>query len=389
MTEAAAGAKLASSGAPLSRRRIAFVGVSPQARGGIAQFGANLVRQVADDTHVCVLGYRRLYPRFTRPGRQAPDPSALRADVPATSGLVPWLPWTWLAARRELRRFHPTLLVLQWWSPLFGPCIWYLARDARRAGARVAIVCHNYRPHERFPFWRALTRIALREADVLLTLSTPVAEGLGELLPGSRILAGGHPPNLPELATGDDPDRWRARLQPLEGRVILFFGNVRAYKGLEDLIDAMPHVRERLEATLVVAGTFFKQLRQFESQAASLGVSRWVRFFPHYVHNEDVPGLFALADVVALPYRSGSQSGVVAQAALTQTPVVATAVGGLPEAVGDRGLLVPPRDPVRLADGLVRALEDPPPPPMLDEDPWRGWREVLLAESAASIATGS
>ena len=373
----------------LGRGRIAFVGVSPEARGGIAQFGANLARQVAGDADVRVLGYRRLYPRFTRPGRQAPDPSALRAEVPATSVLVPWLPWTWMAARRELKRFAPTLLVIQWWSPLFAPCVWYLARSTRRAGARVAIVCHNYRPHERFPFWRPLTRMALREADLLLTLSSPVAAGLRTLVPETRILAAGHPPNLTAQPEGEDPGRWRVRLRPLDGRVILFFGNVRTYKGLEDLIAAMPHVCERLDATLVVAGTFFKQLSRFESQAASLGVSGSVRFFPHYVNNEDVPGLFALADVVALPYRSGSQSGVIAQAALTRTPVVATTVGGLPEALGDRGVLVPPRDPVRLADGLVRALQDPPPAPMLDDDPWRAWRDVLLAESTASIATGS
>lgn len=389
MTETPARAEPAPSVEPSGRGRIAFVGVSPEARGGIAQFGANVVRQVAGDTDVRVLGYRRLYPRFTRPGRQAPDPSALRAEVPATSVLVPWLPWTWMAARRELRRFAPTLLVVQWWSPLFGPCVWYLARDMRRAGARVTIVCHNYRPHERFPFWRALTRMALREGDLLLTLSSPVAAGLGELLPEARILAAGHPPNLPHDPGEEDPGRWRVRLQPLDGRVILFFGNVRAYKGLEDLISAMPHVRKRIDATLVIAGTFFKQLRTFEDQAATLGVSRWVRFFPHYVHNEDVPGLFALADVVALPYRSGSQSGVIAQAALTRTPVVATTVGGLPEALGEMGVLVPPRDPVSLADGLVRALQDPPPAPMLPEDPWSAWRDLLLAESRASIATGS
>jgi glycosyltransferase involved in cell wall biosynthesis len=248
----------------------------------------------------------------------------------------------------------------------------------------VTIVCHNYRPHERFPLWRVLTRGALRESDLLLTLSRPVAQGLEEMVPASTIRTLGHPPNLPRGGdTGGSID-WRQRLGPLEGPVILFFGNVRRYKGLEDLVEAMAHVREHVPATLVVAGTFFKPLRRFERQTAELGLSGAVRFFPHYVRNEDVPGLFALADVVALPYRSGSQSGIVAQAAQTGTPVVATRVGGLPEALGERGVLVPPRDPVRLAEGLVRALTDPPPPPLAGEDPWRPWREVLLTESDRS-----
>jgi glycosyltransferase involved in cell wall biosynthesis len=329
-----------------------------------------------------VLGYRRLYPRFTRPGRQPPDPSEVRAELASTSVLVPWFPWTWLAARRQLREFAPTMLVVQWWSPLFGPCVRFLARDVRRRGSRIVIVAHNYRPHERFPFWRVLTRRALGEADLVLALSRPVAEELGRLVPETPMRTVGHPPNLPDLPSGRGSIDWSERLAPVDGRVILFFGNVRGYKGLEDLIAAMPRVREQVDAILVVAGTFFKPLRRFERQAAGLGVASSVRFFPHYVHNEDVPGLFELADVVALPYRSGSQSGIVGQAALSGTPVVATRVGGLPEALGDSGVLVPPRDPIGLADGIVRALEDPPPSPPLADDSWAPWRTVLLEESS-------
>jgi glycosyltransferase involved in cell wall biosynthesis len=84
---------------------------------------------------------------------------------------------------------------------------------------------------------------------------------------------------------------------------------------------------------------------------------------------------------VALPYREASQSGIVAQAALFRRPVVATDVGGLAEAVGSRGILVPPADPAALAAGLVRALRVPPPPPALPEVDWDDWRRALLASA--------
>ena len=154
---------------------------------------------------------------------------------------------------------------------------------------------------------------------------------------------------------------------PPDGPVILFFGNVRKYKGLGDLIAAMPLVRQKVNARLVVAGTFFEPVERFRTQATRLGLEldRDVRLLSGYVPREQVPDLFALADVVALPYRAASQSGVIAQAALAGKPVVVTAVGGLPEALDGRGVVVPPANPAALAAGIVRALEDPPPPPPL------------------------
>jgi glycosyltransferase involved in cell wall biosynthesis len=367
---------------PPVRPRIAFVGVSPAARGGIAQFGTQLARVLHGPSETTVLAYRRLYPRFTRPGRQGPDPSAHRPEVAATSILVPWLPWTWRAAAREVERFRADLVVIQWFTPILGPSVGYMARRARRAGTRVVALCHNHRPHEPFPLWRRLTRRALAPADLIVTFSRAVEEPLRGIVPDADIRTLKLPPLVDVGRTRDD-SVWRDRLGPLHGPVVLFFGNVRAYKGLADLIDAFPLVRRWVDATLVVAGTFFEPLERYRRQAEVLGVEGAIRFFPDYVANEDVPGLFALADVVALPYRSAEHSGVLAQAALAGRPVVATAVGELPETLGDRGVIVPPGDPPALAEGLIRALENPPPPPAPHGD-WERFRELLLREAAAA-----
>ena len=136
----------------------------------------------------------------------------------------------------------------------------------------------------------------------------------------------------------------------------------------------------------MVAGTFFEPAERFRTQATQLGLEldRDVRLLSGYVPREQVPDLFALADVVALPYRAASQSGVIAQAALAGKPVVVTAVGGLPEALDGRGVVVQPANPAALAAGIVRALEDPPPPPPLPSGGWDDWRDTLLAEVVSS-----
>jgi glycosyltransferase involved in cell wall biosynthesis len=363
--------------------RVAFLGYAHDARGGIAQFGRRLAETVGERASVRLVGYRKLYPGFTRPGRQQPDPSAERVRIPAVSLVVPWDPRTWRATAVDLRAFRADLLVVQWWSPFFGPSAGAIVRRARRDGIRTLIMCHNDRPHEPLPFSRAITRAALAQADALAAFTAPVAAGVRALVPGRDVFVSPLPQAL-IARTAADANHWDGRLGAAAEHTILFFGNVRAYKGLEDLVAALPLVRERVDARLVVAGTFMEPMERYVEQVRALGVERHVTFIPDYVADEHVPGLFARADVVALPYRSATGSAVLGEAAVAARPVVATDVGPLPEMLGGHGILVPPRDPPALADGLVRALREPPPPVRVDDDAWTRWRDFVLAQAEAA-----
>lgn len=362
---------------------MAFLGYAYDARGGIAQFGRGLAELVAENAEIRLVGYRKLYPSFTGPGRQGPDPSVRRSSLSGPSIPVPWLPWTWRATNADLERFRPDLLVVHWWSPLFGPSIRAIVRRARRHGTRTMILCHNDRPHEPFPFWRQITRRTLSQADVLVGFSQHVTEAVRALLPGADVRQSPFPYTLiPERQERED--RWDERLGPKTGPVILFFGNVRAYKGLQDLIAAFPAVRAQIDATLVVAGTFFESLDRYQRQARELGVEEHVRFVAEYIPDEQVSALFARSDVVALPYRSAMGSAVLGQAAVEGRPVVATSVGPLPAMIGSRGVLVPPSDPDALAEGLVRALQSPPLPPEPQTGAWEHCRDLVLENARRS-----
>ena len=366
--------------------RVAFLGYAHDARGGIAQFGRRLAEVVGERAAVQLVGYRKLYPSFTAPGRQPPDPSVRTGGITGASIPVPWLPWTWRATARHLGAFRPDLLVVQWWTPLMGGCVWWLEQWARRTGTRTLLMVHNDRPHEAFPFWRQISGSVLGGADALAAFTPHVAAAVRELAPGADLHVAPLPQSLIAPAEADGAG-WDARLGAHRVPEILFFGNVREYKGLADLLEALPLVRRRVDARLVVAGTFFEPLERFREQARRLGVGEHVEFVSEYVPDERVPALFARSDVVALPYRSAPGSGVLGQAAVTGRPVVATAVGSLPELVGERGVLVAPRDPAALADGLARALRNPPPPPLLDESAWDRWAEFVLSHASGRPLT--
>ena len=286
-----------------------------------------------------------------------------------------------MRAERELREFEPDLVVAQWWHPLFAPCLRHVIAAAHRNQAGVMMVCHNALPHERFPFARSAAARTMSAAGRLVALSTAVAVQVRSLAPSARVDVLAHPPNLDGRIDGAAADRWRARIGPVDGPLIVFFGNIRPYKGLEDLIEAMPVVRERTPATLVVAGTFYEPVERFRNLARRRGVDAAVRLCPGYVPDEEVLALLSLADVVAMPYRTASQSGILPLVALAERPVVATSVGGIAEAVGNRGVVVPPDDPRAFAHGLLRALAAPPPPPDGFRDGWSRWA-TLVVEAA-------
>jgi glycosyltransferase involved in cell wall biosynthesis len=367
------------------RPSVVFVGPRPDSPGGIAQFTSNLVLAVRDDAEAHVVAFRRLYPKWTKPGRLGADASAVGAGIDSSPTLVPWRPWTWRIGLREIQAFRPHLVVMQWWHPLLGPCLRFLATRLRRRGAFVVFVCHNGRPHERFPFAARLSRRALRTADRLVALSESVGGELRKLAPAVPVDVLAHPPNLTTQAHPNGRSAWRDRIGPVDGPVVLFFGHVRRYKGLEDLVAAMSLVRMETPATLVVAGRFFTPLRKIRALVEAHGVQGAVRLHPGYVRGDEVADLFSCADLIALPYREASQSGIVAQAALFAKPVVATSVGGLVEAVGSRGILVPPADPSSLAAGIVRGLRTPPPPPSLPPVDWDDWRRELLRHARMPV----
>jgi glycosyltransferase involved in cell wall biosynthesis len=365
-------------------RRVLLVGPGPGTRGGIAQFNAELARVLRDaGAYATILAYARIYPSFSRAGRQGRDPSRRQEDVPTTSVLVPWLPWTWLRARRIRSSEPPQVVVIQWWHPITSLSSLYLARLARkRWRARVVFVCHNASPHEGFPLSRRLTRLALGTGDSLVALSEGVADELRTLLPNATVSVVPHPPYsvLNSEVSATNRAEWKARIAaPADSKLVLFFGNVRPYKGLGDLIDAFARIPKAHNAVLVVAGTFFEPIEPYRARIEELGIGDSVRLFAEYIPNEDVASLFSISDLVVLPYRSASQSGVIPLAAMFRKPVVTTSVGGLPEALAGSGAIVPPNNPEALSIAVIDALGTALTPPPTGDDLWNRWRDAVLS----------
>jgi glycosyltransferase involved in cell wall biosynthesis len=327
-------------------------------RGGLAQYLALMGEALAERAEVQGVTFTRQYPGFLFPGTSQFDPQAPRPGFPVASLIDSIGPWTWRRAASHLERFAPAAVILKWWMPFFGPAFASAVGPLRRHGTRVVLVCDNLVPHERRPLDGAFTQWMLRNSDGYLVMSDAVERDLDTLKPGAVRRRVHHP-----LYAQFDRGRYdRATARRTLGyredeEVALFFGYVRRYKGLDTLLEAWPAVRAaRPQARLLVAGEFYEDAAPYRESAGRAGGEPGVRLLERYLPDDEVEAAFKAADVVVLPYRSATQSGVTAVAYALGVPVITTRVGGLAETVaeGETGLIVPPVDPQALASAIVR-----------------------------------
>lgn len=339
--------------------RVCLVGPAYPYRGGISQFTHMLARELRLSHEVMLVNFTRLYPALLFPGRTQFDERAHTAGDASVRVVDSIDPRSWRRAAHVVLAFRPDVVVFQWWQPFFAPAMRSVAARVRRhSDARVVFLCHNVLPHEARPADRALVTWGLARAHGFVVQSREDGATLAKLIPGARVVF--NPMPVFDLFARGNETREHARAAlGLSGRVILFFGLVRAYKGLDTLLEAFAMCGERLRATLLVVGEFYQDRRRYHERMRALGIEARVRVVDEYVPDDDVARYFRAADVVVLPYLSATQSAVVQTAFSLERPVIVTRVGGLPDIVEDgvTGYVVPPRSPVELARAIERFFD--------------------------------
>lgn len=317
-------------------------------RGGIAQHTyllTDLLRIRGNE--VDVISYRRIYPSFLFPGRTVYDPSSLKLDPGAHSLMDTLNPVTWTRTIGRVRRFVPDVVLLEWWNPVLGPALGFIARRLRAAGFKTVYECHNVLPHESHVIDLPLTSWAFSPANHFIVHSESDKSILLKTFPDKHV--GVAPLPSPDFFEGNTSDR--------RGHNILFFGLIRAYKGLEILLRAMPAVLKRVpDCRLVIAGEFYEDKAKYLRIIDELGIIEAVRVDDRYLPNEEIPALFEQADVLAMPYLSATQSVVAEMGIRAGLPIIASRTGGLAETVVEmkNGLLVPPGNADSLAKAIIR-----------------------------------
>jgi len=341
--------------------RICLIGPSYPFRGGISHHTTLLYRHLRKKHDVNFYAFKRQYPRWLFPGKTDRDTSEIPLRVEGAQQLLDSInPLTWWGVYKKIKKVEPDLVIIPWWSSFWTVQFWTIASLIKRfSAAKLLFICHNIVDHESYSISEICARAVLGKADYLFVHSDSDAKRLRELIPFGRITQAFHPV-YDFFQNGACSKTVAKNRMGVQGDVILFFGFIRPYKGLNDLLQAMTEIVKHRRVTLLVVGEFWEGRRAFFDTVDELGLQDAVRVVDRYVPNEEVEVYFSAADLVVLPYRYGTGSGVVQIAYGLEKPVVATRVGSLPMVVeeGKTGHLVNPGDCKALADVVIRFFDD-------------------------------
>lgn len=332
-----------------------MVGPVSPVRGGIAYYTTELCRLLGSKHEVVAYSLERVYSSWLYlmafGGSNYFDNSRQIVDIGVQKKrTISANPLTWLKCALLIRKWKADVVLVTWVDPFMFPLVWAVQWFLPKK-ARFVFICHNVLPPDKRPFARFLTLSCFKRADGFITHASSETARLLQLKPDSRYVQA----YLPAYTLKSEGIDVKKQLK-LRRNTLLFFGFVRQYKGVRHLLRALPLVLKKVDLDLLIVGEFWEDKREYEQLIARLGLQDHVKMIDRYVPNEDIGRYFAAADVVVLPYESGTQSAVVQVAYAHDTPVISTKVGGLSDAVfdGKTGFLVPPKDERALADAIIK-----------------------------------
>ena len=350
-----------------NKKKIIIIGPAYPYRGGNSLFVSHVYDALKEDFEVKIFNYSLLYPSILFPGKTQFDESATLIKKAPNERLVNSVsPISWFKVADRIIKENPDLVVFDWWHPFFAFCHFTISELIKKKFKnKILFITENFISHEGNFIDKRLTDIGLKNASSFMVLSGIVEKEV-------KLIANGRKVYKSELPIYDcyETDETISVLNlrkefgfSEQDKVLLFFGYVRKYKGLDLLIDAFPKIKTSIpNAKLLIVGEFYDSPEVYTDKIKKLGIEKDTVIVNKFVPNEDVGKYYKVCDLVILPYRSATQSGILNVAYGFLKPVIVTNVGGLSEFVEDKktGIIINPDLPEEIANGVMEyfRLED-------------------------------
>jgi glycosyltransferase involved in cell wall biosynthesis len=340
--------------------QIALISVAPPYRGGISKHTSILVEKLSLHHSVDVINYSRQYPNFLFPGK-----TQYLDDISESPNNYRWIdsinPLSWFKTGNRLAMKKYDLVIFRFWNPFFAPALGIIAGLIKKKSpkSKLMSLCDNILPHEKTPMGDFLTTYLFQKLDGHIVQSSQTEKELQEVVDDPIYEKRFHPiyTNFPRKI-----DKYTARnkLGLTAKYIILYFGIIRDYKGFDILLNAIAKLKNSdLDFHLIAGGECYGNDEKYTQLISDLKISDFITWHNKYIPESDVAEYFSAADVVALPYRSASQSGITQIAYYYDIPVIVTKVGGLSEIVddGQSGFTIETENPTELANVLETHLK--------------------------------
>lgn len=319
-------------------KKCVIIGPAYPLRGGIAQLNEALSRQLTTmGVDNVIYSFSLQYPDFLFPGKTQKEEGHRDLGVMRIRTTINSIaPWTWLSTAKAILEEKPDIIIVRFWIPFMAPALAAICRYVKkRSGARIVGLLDNVIPHEHRLGDRSLTKIFLNSCDHFAVMSSSVMADLASFDRSKQRKLLYHP-IYDHFGQAVPMTEAREKLGlSADDRVILFFGIVRYYKGLDLLLRAIAEMPDRINLKVLVAGEFYEGKDGCLDIVRENGLDKHVILHDRFIPESEVKYYFCAANIMAQPYRSATQSGVTQIAYHFNTPMLVTSVGGLPEMVPD------------------------------------------------------
>jgi glycosyltransferase involved in cell wall biosynthesis len=347
-----------------NNKKIVIIGPAYPYRGGNSLYVSSVYTILKDHFDVSVVNFSLLYPSLFFPGTTQKDTSEKQIyQIPSERIINSINPVTWFKAAKYIKSLKPDIVIFDWWNPFFGPALFTISKLIKRVlKNKIIFITENVISHEGRYIDKVLTKIGLKNASSFIVLSDVVEKDITDYSKGRNVFKSALPV-YDCYMMDNNPDLQKIKNQlgfNADDIIILFFGYVRKYKGLNVLIDAMQEISSfDKKIKLLIVGEFYDFPDKYYSQIDNLKLKNNIKVIQKFVPNEDVGNYYSIADLVVLPYLSATQSGVLNIAYGFRKPVLVTNVGGLGEDVieGKTGFIVESGKPEAIANGIYKFVK--------------------------------
>ena len=342
-----------------ARKKIVILGSAhPLRGGGIATFNERLAKAFMQEGHeVQIISFSLQYPNFLFPGTSQYTTEPAPADLIIHSLINSINPFNWFKVGNLIKKMQPDLVVVRYWLPFMGPCLGTILRRIKKnKTTQVVCIADNIIPHEPKPGDQLFTRYFVKPVDSFITMSEKVKEDLLVFAPNKPTVFIPHPlyDNFGEKIS-KDLARKHLNIET-DAKIILFFGFIRKYKGLDILLDSIKILQQSNPTLkLLIAGEFYDDEKSYKEQIDKLGIEQQLILRTNFINDNEVKYYLCASDVIVQPYRSATQSGVTPLAYHFEIPMIVTNVGGLAALVPDNKVgLIAESNAASIAEKIIQ-----------------------------------
>ena len=337
--------------------KIIIVGTAFPYRGGLAAFNERLAREyVKQGNEVEIITFTLQYPGFLFPGKTQYSTEVAPTDLKITRMINAIDPVSWMKVGRIIKKKAPDKVIFCYWMAFIAPCFGTIARVARSPKTKMVALIHNMIPHEPTILDKLFPRYFVKSMDGFVAMAESVVADINHFDTDNKPKVVSPHPIYDHYGDALTKKEATIKLGLHEQKdYILFFGYIRHYKGLDILLQAFADERLRqFPVRLIVAGEFYENPQLYLELIIKLKLDGLVELRTGFIPDNEVRNYFSVADLIAQPYRTATQSGVSQIAYHFEKPMLVTNVGGLSEIVpnGKVGYVVGV-DPKEIADAMV------------------------------------